>query len=317
MNWIKENKFLAGFIAVLLIGIGVLGWLVLSAKTAMEESESTFASQTTELNRLQGLSLFPNQENVKKLDEQRKQVEAAFKDLQKSLAANEIPLEPMTPIEFQDSLRKTVISIREKAGTYTNLGEKFYLDFDKYETEPPDKDAAAPLGRQMKAITWVVEQFISARAATLKIARNPLPEEASKARQAQTPAPGPGNQSRGKADDKGKNLVTKSWFEIVVLMDEAGFRDVLNKIVTSPDQFFIPRVVEVKNDKPEPPVREIAPVAVVAPAPVDPAATPAAAGAVAKPADAPGAVGKYIVGEEKVEVTLRIEIVDFADVAAK
>jgi hypothetical protein len=52
------------------------------------------------------------------------------------------------------------------------------------------------------------------------------------------------------------------------------------------------------------------------PAP-DPAAAVATPGAPAAPAAAPAPVRKYIVGEELIDATLRIEIIDFVEPATK
>ena len=37
MNWIKQNKFLSGFIAVMVIGVGALGYLLFTAKSRYDE----------------------------------------------------------------------------------------------------------------------------------------------------------------------------------------------------------------------------------------------------------------------------------------
>ena len=42
MNWIRENKFLAVFFAVLVVGAGVLGYLLFSASGSFSEGPKTF-----------------------------------------------------------------------------------------------------------------------------------------------------------------------------------------------------------------------------------------------------------------------------------
>ena len=41
------------------------------------------------------------------------------------------------------------------------LPDKFFLGFSKYETTPPTPEAAGPLGRQLNAIKWIVDQYIA------------------------------------------------------------------------------------------------------------------------------------------------------------
>jgi hypothetical protein len=84
----------------------------------------------------------------------------------------------------------------------------------------------------------------------------------------------------------------------------------------------------VKNENPKGPPREAeaAPAASpaaaadgAAPAPGHPVAPPSAPAAPASPPPGPASAQatKFIVGEEKIEVTLLLEMVDFSEVAAK
>ena len=310
MNWIKENKFLAGFIAVMVLGCGVLGFLVMTASGKYTEAEDAYTAAEADLKRLQGLAPFPNSENLKKLEAQRKEATEAVNTLHRNLAAAEIPIEALTPEQFQDKLRASVTDVKAKAAAKPKLPEKFYMGFDKYETEPPERAAAGPLGRQLKAMQWVVEQFIDVKAAEIReLGREELPEEKSKGKAEKPAAPaGPGGPAAAKDKGDKQKLVTKHPFWITVLVDQGGLRKVLNSIVSSKEQFLIVRTIEVKNEKDRGPSR-IDPSAAQPAAPVqpaDPAAKPA-------PAAPPTSI---IVGEERVEVTLRLETIDFADVPA-
>ena len=318
MNWIKENKFLTGFIAVMLLGCGALGFLAMTAGGKYTETEDAFAQSKAELARLQGLAPFPSKENLKKLEDQRKEATDAVNTLHRNLAAAEIPIEALTPEQFQDKLRASVTDVKAKAGQRPKLPEKFYMGFDKYETEPPERPAAGPLGRQLKAMQWLVEQFIEVKAVEIReLGRDELPEEKSKGRAEKPAAPAAlGAPAAGKEKDKDKGdkqkLVTKHAFWITVLLDQNALRKVLNSIVTSKEQFFIVRTIEVKNEKDRGPSR-IDPNAAQPAAPVAPADPNAKVAAAAAPAAPPTSI---IVGEERVEVTLRIEIIDFADLPA-
>ena len=54
MNWIKQNKFLSGFIAVMVIGVGALGFLLFQAQSRYGEARTEYESKASELNRLEG-----------------------------------------------------------------------------------------------------------------------------------------------------------------------------------------------------------------------------------------------------------------------
>jgi hypothetical protein len=216
----------------------------------------------------------------------------------------------MTPEEFQDQLKASVSAVRARAKEKNvMLGEstdKFYLGFDRYETTPPERDAAASLGRQLKAIEWVVDQFIANQVTNLKISRIELPEEKG--------GKGGGRVNPGKPDkeDKGnkggkpgarpqQELVSYFPFDIVVTGKQARVATALNAIIgDKAPQFLVPRAIRIRNEQPKGPPR-----AVVAAETADPNAPKSET------------TVTYIVGDEKIEASLRLEIVDFADMAAK
>src|SRR5689334_13403011 len=105
MSWIKENKFLAGFTAATVVGAGALSFLLLQAKGKYDEASTNFEQESTELNRLQTLKPFPNTENLKKLEAQKKEHAAAIVQLQQSLRKLELPTEQVSAQQFQDRLR--------------------------------------------------------------------------------------------------------------------------------------------------------------------------------------------------------------------
>ena len=334
MSWIKENKFLAGFTAVTVVGAGALGYLTLQAKSAYDTATASYEEQSSELSRLQGAQPFPSADNVKTLEEQREQHQEAIGALQEKLAKVELPVEEISPQQFQDRLRQTVDTIGKRANdSGVELPPNFSLGFDRYLAEPPSSQAAPPLGRQLKAIEAVVTNVINSRA--LKISsldREELPEEKSGTRE-----PQPAKGAKGGKTAEAQPLVEKYPFQITFVSNQGSMMQILNNVVNSDKQFYIPRLITVKNEKETGPSRAEtapAPVAPAAPVPGVPGEPNAFPGA---PAPVPGAdavagidpaaagapmfaapaqrTSPYIVGEEKAEVTMRIEIVDFANKA--
>ncbi len=318
MNWIKENKFLSGFFAVLLLGLGALGYLLFTALGSYDEAKTNYDQQVGELKRLQNLPLTPGKKNLDALIAQKKEAIDALAAFQASLAAKSIPLEPMTPEKFQDTLKATKTAVAEKAAqSGTELPAKFFLGFDSpahdYTASLPAPAAAAPLGRELKAIEWVLNQLFENRVSKLEtIKREALPEEEGKK---------PEESAKKGGAPKARPLVSTHSFEIKMRCRQRALGSILNAL-TGPKapQFYIPRVVLVKNEKdsvpkvdpnalnPTPPPAPFPPVSAPdapAPAPPVPPAPPAP----------PKPIAAYIVGEEQVEVTLVIDIVDFAPLA--
>src|SRR5579862_7796751 len=115
MNWIRQNKFLAGFIGVMVVGIGVLGFLLYSGYSQFSDVSDTYTQQATELHRLVTLVPYPDQANVKKMQELKNAYRDAVLGLQKDLVSYQFPLEPLAPEAFQDRLRVSVGNVKAKA----------------------------------------------------------------------------------------------------------------------------------------------------------------------------------------------------------
>lgn len=313
MNWVKENKFLTGFLAILVIGLGVLGYEVYSASSAYEEANNQYASKAGEYNRLRHLVPYPNKKVLDALTAQKAEAATAISAFQADLAKKEFPVESISPEQFQDRLKEAVSKMRAKA---TEAGmhlpsDKFFLGFETYEGRPPPAEAAAPLGRQLKAIEWVVNQLIASQITELKELKRPeLPEEKAKGGAARGQKPGGPPEKGDKAGGGRQDLVVKHPFDLVIVCRQNFLANVLDT-VTGPKapQFYILRLIRIRNQKEKlPRAIEVAPPAPV----VDPAVPqPPAQPAPPKPAI------DYIVGEEMVEAAIRLEMVDFAEVAAK
>lgn len=294
MNWIKENKFLTGFFAVMLVSLGVLGYLLFAAMGKHDEATANYTKQASELTRLQSLPVSPSQKNLDALVAQKKAAVEVVASFQASLAAKSIPAGPLTPEQFQDKLKATKTAIFEAAAQAgTVLPPKFFLGFDSYATQTPQGAAATPLGRQLKAIEWVLTQLFVNHVAELgaegkdPIKRDLLPEESGKVDEE------PAKKKGGPPGElKTKPLVSFHPFEIKMVCTQKALGEVLNALVgPKAPQFFIPRVITVKNEKTSLPKADANPVPV--------------------PDQEKKSTG-YVLGDEKLQVTLVIDMVDFA-----
>jgi hypothetical protein len=294
MNWIKQNTFLAGFIAVMVIGVGVLGYLLFSASSHFDEVRTDYEAKVKELNRLETLKPYPEEGNLKQFDEQKKEHAAKIQEFIKKVAAVQLPVEQISPVQFQDKLREAVTRVTAKVPAGMKMPNPFYLGFEKYQTQPPTPEAAPALGRQLKALEFVATKIIDSGVTEFtKFERKPLPEEEEKTKKEkpdEPPAKGPKVEKTGKT-------VKYHPVHIEFTADQSKFRAILNDLVTAKEQFFVPRLVSLKNDG-----AEVIPQRVAAAAGSDP--------------NAPKEDIKYVFGSEKVIVTLDLELVEFAEVAA-
>jgi hypothetical protein len=182
------------------------------------------------------------------------------------------------------------------------LPDKFYLGFDEFASVLPNEVAAPLLGQELAQIEWLLDTLFEAQVDALtSFRRTPLPEEHGMAATAVTPARGkPG------AVPAEPKLLERNVVEATFVSTPAAARKVLNQIAGANEHFFIVRFWHVRNENDKGPPREVTSETAGAMAP---APSPA-------PAGSPGskltpATLSFIVGNEHIETTAKIEIVRF------
>lgn len=323
----KDNKFLTGFLIVTLLGAAALGFLLFQAKGKHTEATTAYSEKVSELQSLQGGKPYPDDANYKKVLDLQKAHQEAINDLQKQLAKAEIKVDPITPEKFQDNLRESIRRVRALAaqkGPEVIKGDKFSLGFEAYESQPPKPEAAAPLGRMLKAIELVMTELLNTSPSEIvkDVKRTPLPEEGLPGQKAApaTPTPKPG--VGGKKSTEEQPLVKRYPFEIEFIAHEPKVRTFINKIVEDKTQFFALSSVKIANTVPVGPSKAAAAAPPPPPPPSDGSApaggTPPAPSDQATQTPPPPAEGtKFIVGEEKLSVVVVVEVVDFAEPPAE
>jgi hypothetical protein len=313
MNWVRQNRFLSAFIAVMVVGIGALGFLLYSAYGRFSEVTEQYDRQTAELKRLQSLTPYPDEENLTKLEEQKTQYLKRIDQLREKLTRLEFPREELTPEQFQDSLRASVSAVEQKAKQNgVKLPDKFYLGFDQYQATPPKTEAATMLGWQLKGIELVVNLLIESKVDEIAVlTRPPLPEEAVALAQERDRAP----RVPAAANPAEEAFVKAYPFTVEFVSDQPKFRRMLNDLAGQSKQFIAVRSLKISNENDKGPARS----ETAAAAPVAPAA-PAAPGTLpAQPAESVAAAErlKFIVGTERLSVTLELEAVHFNSATVK
>ena len=317
MDWIRKNKFLASFLAVVILGVGALGYLVYSQMEAYGQTSQDYDAAVAELQRLQGLRPFPFNKSKANLIALRGETAQRVTDLQRKLSDYEPPAErpDFKPIDFQDKLRRVVEETVQAAGAANvKLPVDFYMGFEQYRSTPPETAAAPVLSRELDAVQDLLKILIARRIDALtSIKRAPVPQEPGSRPEGADPSaaapPRPGGRPATAAP---ADAVTRQVVELAFSGSPASFRDSLDDTVTS-KRLFLVRALQVKNQKPKGPPREVQGGGAVAP--VAPASdlNPAAAALVP---DANKPAFEYIVGLEKLDVALRVEIVKVAPPAA-
>jgi hypothetical protein len=290
MNWLRENKFLRAFLITFGICLVAAVWFFFSAQGGHDEASARFNNASTELNRLERLSPYPNGPNLRKMKAHAEDYATALGKLKEELKLRVAPAVPMAPNEFQSHLRVALNSVAEKArANRIKLPDKFYLGFDDYVSALPIESAAPSLGQELVEIEWLLNNLLDAHVdAVTAFRRTPLPEEQKPAAAATPPtlATAP------------KKLFQRNVVETTFRSTPSTARRVINQIAGANQHFCIIRLLHVRNEKDKGPPREGG-GETTAPSVPAPKATPAAS-------------LNFIVGNEKIETTAKIEIVRFS-----
>jgi hypothetical protein len=306
MNWFRENRFLGAFLIAL--GVCTLGAVLFlfSAKNARDDAAMRFNQTATELHRLERLAPYPSGENLRQMKAHAEEYATVLARLKAEVKARVFPVTPMAPNEFQSRLRLAMTAVADKArANKVGLPDKFYLGFDQFASALPNEAAAPLLGQELAQIEWLLDTLFEARVDALaSFRRTPLPEEygSGPASPASTP-----NKKPAVVAPAGPGSLERNVVEATFVSTPAAARRVLNEIAGANQQFFIVRVLHIRNEKDTGPPRELAAdtTGIIAAA-----SSPSPAGAPkAKASTAPAL--NFIVGNERIETSARIEMVRF------
>ena len=287
MNWYRENRWLGNFLIAFAVTALLALWFLFGARSGFTEASAQFNEAATERNRLEHLNPFPNEGNFRKTRTALDDYSATLTKLKAELRAQVLPVEPIAPNEFQSRLRRAIVNTTEKArANRVKLPENFHLGFDEFRTTLPTTAAAPLLGQELAQVELLLGILIDARVDSITTVKRILPPETAAAT---TPAA----RKPAGAADAAPAVVERAIVDLTFTASPSAMRKVLNQIASGERQFFIVRTLYVRNQQLKGPDRE----------------QTAATAATTPP---PASAIKFIVGNEHVEITARIEMVRFA-----
>ena len=288
MNWYRENRWLGNFLIAFAVTALLALYFLFRARSGFTEASAQFNQAASERTRLEHLNPFPNEGNFRKTRAALDDYSATLTKLKAELRAQVLPVEPIAPNEFQSRLRRAIVSTTEKArANRVKLPENFHLGFDEFRTTLPTTAAAPLLGRELAQVELLFGILIDARVdAIAAVKRTTPPAEA-------TAAPTPPPKKPSAPANAAPPVVERAIVDLTFTASPSAMRKVSNQIASAERQFFIVRTLYVRNQQLKGPARE---------------QTAATAGTTPPPTSAI----KFIVGNEHVEITARIEMVRFA-----
>ncbi len=292
MKWFQQNRSRGTFLAIFSIATLASLYFLWSSKSSFDEVKSRFDENAAELNRLQRLTPFPKEANVREMKTQAEEYGVRLDQLKGELKSRVLPVTPLAPNEFQSRLRQAITSIADKArDNRVKLPANFFLGFEEFRAALPDTDLSPALGQQLAQVELLLNIILDARVDAISALRRVLP---SKAGAASTPARMPASPARKASAPAGPQLLERSVVEISFVSNSGAARRVLNQIAAVNQQFYITRTLHVLNEKETGPARD-----------------GAAVSAAATAASAPNAALNFIVGTERIQTFASVEIVRF------
>jgi len=283
MSWYRENRWLGNFVLAFAVATLVALWFLFYAKGAFADAMMEFNHAASERSRLEHLTPFPNEDNVKKTRLELENYKVRLDTTKAELSAQVLPAPPMAPNEFQSHLRQTIVNTTERARVNrVKLPDNFHLGFDEFTAALPDTAAAAAIGQQLGQIELLVSILIDNHVdAITRVKRHaPATENA------------PATTSGGRKVGTSPMVIERAVVDLAFTASPSALRKVLNQIASSERQFFIVRTLHIRNEQQKGPSRE-------------------QSAADATSAAANPAALKFIVGNEHVEAAASVELVRF------
>jgi len=278
MNWIQENKKLAGILGVTIVGalgLGVYLFLSYGAYNARMEEYSTTGGKVKQL---KSQKLFPSAANA----DEKEQLVHEYAD-QVNLLRNALlnpdvqqPVKPISETDFQGKLKERANLIKKAAeSTGILLPSDFALGFDEYtNTVPRSPELAAELSLHLDVIERLIATLIESGVKSLdSLDRTKLPAErgATPPPVIAPPKPAPGAAAaaaRNKNKNKKKPLITAAAaaepvldrypIKIVLTADQGPFQSVINTLSdpAKMPHFLVVRQLRVENERADGPLKD-------------------------------------------------------------
>jgi hypothetical protein len=299
MNWFRQNRWLGSFLILFGFASLLSLFFLWRARGAFAEANGRLESALTERNRLERLDPFPSDSNYEKMKFYLDDYTTAIDKTKEDLKLRMLPIAPLAPNEFQSRLRQVTAATMEKARTNkVQLPRMFYMGFEEFASSLPTAAAAPLLGQQLSQIALLMNTLIEGRVdGVTALKRAKLPEEGGSA-----PTPAPGARKTG-TGTPGPKVFERNVVDLTFVATQPAARKVLNQIASSSQQFYIIRTLYVRNEKEKGPPREGGGAE---------ASAPATATGFAAPSPPPGGGAlKFIVGNEHVQTSIRVEMLRF------
>lgn len=317
MDWIRENKSLAVILGVILAASAALAYLLFGAWSRFTETRDSYLALGSQVAALNSLPLAPTDANVKAKKTMIDEYAANVNKLAGALLILQPPSVPIKDIEFQAKLKEKIANVRQKAAlAQMTLPSDFAFGFEDYTSGlAKSAEAATELSRYLDATDELVALFMNCGVQSLDLfERSKLAIETEKSgAQGQPMQQGPAP------------ILEKRQISVVLTLDQGPLQLLISRLANPSDvRFFTSvRLMRIENERQEGPIRVDTGFSDAAAAPPPPAVTEAVGDGAEVKTDpdeirppAPAAPDSVpIIGEERLKVSLEIDLIKFLEAA--
>lgn len=262
MNWIKTNKFLAGLIGVVVLGVGVFGYFIVSGMGRAEKAREKIDRVSRSYQNSTRLDEVPVASVLELKEQTVKSLEAETEKLRSTMIAKYgAEGEGRDASTFGQRVEARYTELRtlwEAEGSKMEVPNDFFLGFEKYRTSiQAQPTAVAELDRQLAGLSWILERAVETGIDEIIEFDRELVEGEEGARQK------PENNNAYDVDPPLSRYSLMASFR----GNESEVRSLLNTIVSSDSHLFGVRYIKLRNSKSVAPTRSAVENQVEAPKP--------------------------------------------------
>jgi hypothetical protein len=289
MNWLQQNPIPSAILAVALLGTGATGYLAFDASTRLQQAVDERQAQLGKIQSLDSKKPFPNEPNLKAVQDSVDAYRSALRSYRASLIALEAPAAPANPQEFQDELRNAVNALQKTASEKNvQLPDGFFYGFEPFKDTPPSQQETPALNREFQVIRSLVDPLVQMPVVSIDGVKRAEPKPTPAAAQ----PPGPPKPAASPTPPP----LNASTFTLSFTGPQEKVINAFNAIQTNPALLLI-RSVTLENSSPTPPPR----------------ATPQSQSSVFESAGLETEKIQAVLGRESVKAVVEVELLDFAD----
>lgn len=287
-RWLRDNLSVLIFTVVFLVVLGGSLWFLREAMRAQKQVIEDLDSQQRELSNLRNLPTFPSKENIDLVKQDYVAVAALYQSMRQAAARTVLSPPPLErEVDFSQWVRQTVAGLERQAqAQQVSIPRNFFWGFGRYAAAFPCRNPPlraedcklllAQLAKQLRAIELLGQILIEEGVDAISGVRRTEIESGGESSES-LPVP---------VQNDPKALYHTYPFELQFVADTDTLRKVINRLVTA-ESLFVIRNIRIDST----------------------AVASKGTGATAQPA--PGEPPRQIEGNRRLNVTLRLDLVEF------